>query len=94
MAEFDSYLGGGNSPSAYVSGTNFSASYEASEFCWQIAVKSLQHLRPLIFFLKCSGTQPLWNLTGVDHELERCHFCDVSNIHQSVLDGGFHSLNS
>ena len=26
---------------------NFSASHEASEFCWQIALNSPQHLRPL-----------------------------------------------
>ena len=29
-----------------LSENNFSASYEASEFCWQIALNSPQHLRP------------------------------------------------
>ena len=29
-----------------LSGNNFSASYRASEFCWQIGLNLLQHLRP------------------------------------------------
>ena len=29
-----------------LSGNHFSASYEASEFCWQIVLNFLQHLRP------------------------------------------------
>ena len=36
-------------------GNKFSASYEASKFCWQIAVNSLQHLilRPCLTLLYC-----------------------------------------
>ena len=34
-----------------LSGNNFSATYEASEFCGQIAVNSPQHLRPCLSWL-------------------------------------------
>ena len=31
-----------------LSGNHISASYEASEFCWQIGLNFLQHLRPCL----------------------------------------------
>ena len=39
-------------------GNQFSASYEASEFCWQIGLNFLQHLRPChILSLKLEQTK-------------------------------------
>ena len=38
-----------------ISGNIFSASYEASEFCWQIAPGPPQHLRPLSYIYQTIG---------------------------------------
>ena len=55
-----------------LSGNNVSTSYEASEFCWQIVVNFLQHLRPyhIIFAV------PVYVCTWCKHEVFCQNYCD------------------